>query len=142
MTKRWTNLSAGEVAAKSAKNRAAWDQQIEVYLQIAVVSEANQRDHWAVKARRAKSQRQQAYLLTGALKTLRLPARIMLVRVGGRAMDTDNLVRAFKSVRDGIADRLEINDGSYVVTWQYDQIKGEPKQRGIKVVATSVETAA
>ena len=112
------------------------DIKFEIYLPIATVSEANQRQHWAEKARRAKSQRQQAYYLTGALKALLLPATISLTRISPRALDDDNLRGALKAVRDGIADRLGINDRDPRVKWEYGQERGRAKQQGVRVVAT------
>ena len=108
----------------------------EIYLPIATVSLANMREHWAVRARRAKQHRQQAYLLTAALKSLRLPATVILTRVAPRLLDDDNLRGALKSVRDGIADRLCIDDRDPRVTWRYGQEKGRPKQRGVLVRIT------
>jgi hypothetical protein len=40
------------------------------------------------------------------------PWMIIITRVGKRAMDSDNLHGACKSIRDGIADALGIDDGS------------------------------
>jgi hypothetical protein len=136
--KRWTTLSADEIAAKSAKNRAAFSgREFEIYLPIATVSLANMRDHWRTTAARAKIHRQQAHLMTGPLKSLILPATIRLVRVSPRLLDDDNLRGALKSVRDGIADRLGIDDRDPRVTWEYDQEKGKPKEKAVKLTAWS-----
>lgn len=136
--KRWTTLSADEIAAKSAKNRAAFSgREFEIYLLIATVSLANMREHWRSRAARAKSQRQSAYILTAALKSLILPATIRLVRVSPRLLDDDNLRGALKSVRDGIADRLGVDDRDPRITWDYGQEKGEPKQKGVRLTAWS-----
>ncbi len=105
----------------------------ELYLPIATQTESNTGGHWAAKARRAKLQRQQAYILTASLKSLPLPATLTLVRVSPRLLDDDNLRSALKHVRDGIADRLGIDDRDSRVTWGYGQEKGRPKQRGVIV---------
>ena len=107
----------------------------EIYLPIATVSLANMREHWANRARRAKAHRREAYLLTASLKSLPLPATITLVRVSPRLLDDDNLRGALKSVRDGIADRLGIDDRDSRVKWEYGQQTGRPKQKGVKVTA-------
>lgn len=110
---------------------------IEIYLPIATVSVSNMREHWAKKAARAKLHRQQANLMAMRIKTLELPATITLIRVGPRKLDDDNLRGALKAVRDGLADRIGIDDGDPRITWEYGQEKGRPKQRGVIVRASS-----
>jgi hypothetical protein len=66
-----------------------------------------------------------------ALRTL-APASVrremgLLASVWERALDDDNLAAGFKSVRDGIADALGIDDRDPRVTWAYAQQRGEPK---------------
>jgi hypothetical protein len=53
-----------------------------------------------------------------------LPVVVTLVRVGPRALDSDNLQFAFKAVRDGVADALGVKDHDPRVTWEYAQEKG------------------
>ena len=102
-----------------------------------IVSEANCRDHWRVKAKRVKNHRSTARLLLrdkfGA-PSWAGPLVIALARIGPRDMDTDNLAGGFKAVRDGIADWLGINDGDKAVTWNYSQERGQPKQYAARVV--------
>jgi hypothetical protein len=133
---RWTTLTATEIAAKSASNRAAFaGRGFDIFMPIATASILNVREHWVKRANRAKIHRQQAYLLTGALRSLILPAKVSLVRVSPRLLDDDNLRGALKSVRDGIADRLGIDDRDPRVSWEYGQEKGKPS--GVKLQATS-----
>lgn len=94
---------------------------ITCHLPIKTVSEANRRDHWAVKAKRAKSQRHTAAML---VPRFGLPCVVTLVRIGPKALDTDNLAGALKAVRDGVADRLGVQDNDPRVTWKYDQKRG------------------
>jgi hypothetical protein len=132
-------LSADEAAHISKRNRDAQKGTgFDIYLPIATVSVANVREHWAKRAARAKIHRQQAYLMTQALKGLVLPAIIALTRVSPRMLDSDNLVSSLKNVRDGIADRLGIDDRDPRVEWAYGQEKGAPKQHGVKVRADMV----
>lgn len=88
-------------------------------------SAANLREHWAVKARRVKGQRDKVRLLcprwTGGPLLV-----VELVRVSPRPLDDDNLRGALKAHRDGIAARLGVDDGSPLVEWRYSQEKGEP----------------
>ena len=111
---------------------------------IRTVSEANRREHWAAKAKRAKAQRG----LAGALTRLNLinaePCKfdaprnsrrrsVTLTRVAPRKLDTDNLARSLKAVRDGIADALGIDDGDERVAWLYAQRRGAPKTHEVEV---------
>jgi hypothetical protein len=95
------------------------------------------REHWAVKASRAKAQRTAARF--GVLNAIvsvdrgvfleraRTDAEltITLTRIGKRTLDTDNLARSFKAVRDGIADAFYRDDGDTGLTWLYAQRHGE-----------------
>lgn len=87
-------------------------------------STPNLREHWAVKAKRAETQKRAARLRCppwpgGALLVVKL------VRIAPRSLDTDNLAAALKSVRDGIATWLRIDDASPLVAWAYSQERGE-----------------
>jgi hypothetical protein len=109
---------------------------------IHIIPETNQREHWGAKARRVKKHRSAAMLITrAALGTLRRrfplvrddalsPAVVTLTRIigyRGRPLDQgDNLPAAFKAIRDGIADALQVNDGDETrVWWEY-----APEERG------------
>ena len=95
---------------------------IEVEIDMKIVSMANMRMHWAVKAKLVKSQRQKAFnALASVAAPLPLPCTIVLTRVAPRALDGDNLQSGFKAVRDGVADWLGVDDGSQLVEWQYKQ---------------------
>jgi hypothetical protein len=102
---------------------------------ILTVSEANKRGHWAKGARRAKSQRDVVKLLLVS-KLGRAPApplEVRLVRIAPRRLDGDNLQRALKAIRDGVADWLGVDDGDPRLTWLYDQGAGAPKYYGVRV---------
>jgi hypothetical protein len=64
---------------------------------------------------------------------LGLGTAIVLRRVSPRALDGDGLQAALKSVRDGIADALGINDGSDAVTWRYEWRRGGPRFYAVEV---------
>jgi hypothetical protein len=91
-------------------------------------STPNLREHWAARAKRAKAQKLAAraqcppYSLSPLLV-------VTLTRVAPRELDSDNLQGALKSVRDGIATWLRIDDASPLVEWEYAQEKGEPSVR-------------
>ena len=110
---------------------------------IEIISEANNRDHWAKKHKRAKNQKGLAYAY--CLKYLGYPRgksdlrkkwRITLVRIkakGQRRYDGDNLQSGFKAIRDGIAMYLDIDDGSDRLDWIYEQEKGGDERGSVRV---------
>lgn len=101
---------------------------ITVLIPIRTVSLANQREHWATRAKRASRERSYSkWMFQSGLLGQRRPAgdrlAIELTRLAPRKLDSDNLAGACKSIRDGIADALGIDDGSELVTWTYRQEK-------------------
>lgn len=110
---------------------------VSVLLPVHTVSEANIREHWAVRARRTKAQRQSAYYLLRKYKGLGRSKRltITITRIGARRMDPDNLANSSKHVQDGIADALGIDDGSERIEWRYRQEIGKPYAVRIEIDA-------
>lgn len=107
-----------------------------------LVSLANQREHWRVRAKRAKDHRSAAMLLTRAalrLERVRFPLTVIITRIAPRALDDDNLAGACKSVRDGIADALGIDDRDPRVKWAPAQRQGKPREYGAEVEITMSE---
>lgn len=107
-----------------------------VDLPLRIVSEANAREHWQPKARRAREHRAAARAL---LQRYARPVHggqitIGLVRIAPRKLDDDNLAGGFKAVRDGVADWLGIDDGSDRLRWTYGQRKGRAKEYAAQVV--------
>lgn len=93
-------------------------------LPIRTVSLANQREHWATRAKRAKSERHTTCLcMPHGVAHMHPPLTVTLTRIAPRTLDTDNLAGSFKSVRDAIADRLGIDDGDPRISWHYAQEK-------------------
>ncbi len=84
-----------------------------------VKSELNgSREHWAKIERRKREQKDSATVALcqlGSDVAARLRSakrlRVTFTRVGGKAMDTDNLTSAFKYVRDAVAKWLRRDDG-------------------------------
>lgn len=106
-----------------------------VLLPIRTVSEANIREHWTRKGRRARDQRFVArILIEKAGAKLVPPLVVTLTRIASRRLDDDNLARALKAVRDGVADALKIDDGDPRLTWRYAQEKGRSKEQAVRVV--------
>jgi hypothetical protein len=84
-----------------------------------LISAANVREHWTKRARRVKQERKAALLIHNHP----LPCIVTIIRHGKRLMDGDNLQSAAKGLRDGIADRLGVDDADPRVTWKYAQEK-------------------
>lgn len=51
---------------------------------------------------------------------------VRMVRRSNGTLDDDGLRAALKSVRDAIAKRLGVDDGTQLVRWLYEQEKGSP----------------
>lgn len=95
---------------------------------VRTVSITNVREHWRKRADRARQQRATARLVLGnAGSRPELPVVVELTRVAPRPLDDDNLRGSLKSVRDGIAEWLDVDDADPRVRWAYAQRKGEPK---------------
>lgn len=105
-----------------------------VVLPLRLASEANMRGSWKPGWRRGKAQRATTALVLRASSCPPAPpVTVTLTRIAPRRMDGDNLQRACKAVRDGVADWLGIDDGSESITWRYGQEKGKPRQYGVRV---------
>lgn len=55
--------------------------------------------------------------------TIKPPIGVRLTRLGPKMMDDDNLSAAFKPLRDGIADKVGVNDGCDQIEFTYAQRK-------------------
>lgn len=105
-------------------------------LPIKLESLLNIREHWAKRAKRAKSQRVAGWahtLATLQRSKVRFPAKIRITRIAPKPLDSDNLAASAKHVRDGIADALGINDNDPRVEWDYWQEKGNPYTYSVRV---------
>lgn len=135
--------------APTLKNpvRTALRVEFELRLPILVVSEANRRDHWAVKNKRKRGQQEaiRIALLGCSLPTfMRVETgSVLFTRLsdGDKRLDGDNLANAFKAARDQVAEWLGIDDGDSRLTWIYDQDKSLSNGIVISVVlAMAMET--
>lgn len=107
-----------------------------VSFEIQIPSRANANyGSWRPRQRIAKLHRHTTlWKLRGAHQTpvgFTRPITILLTRVSPRKLDDDNLQGALKSIRDGVADWLGIDDGSADLSWQYDQRSG--RAQGVEI---------
>lgn len=110
----------------------------EFYVPAKLISEANQREHWAVRQTRKKKQQfavQTAWIAEGLNgKAFFWPVTVTLTRVGPRKLDPDNLAGSCKHAQDQVARCLGVDDGDEArVRWVYQQRKGVPKEYGLVV---------
>lgn len=97
-----------------------------VMASIRTVSAANAREHWAVKAKRNKTERTAIRAYFGSCPpSLRLTDANLIVsftRFGKRLLDDDNLAGSFKAIRDEVAACLDRDDGPKAgIRWAYEQ---------------------
>ena len=107
-----------------------------VTMPIKIESIANKREHWRVRAHRAALQRNGVHLSLKVNASVRPPVPplvVTLTRIAPRELDSDNLAIGFKSVRDGIADWLGVNDNNKRITWSYAQERGAPKEYACRI---------
>lgn len=95
----------------------------------------NSRKHWRHTWRERKKVRGST---VGQLRLLhprrpRPPLVIKLTRVSVGTMDSDNLQATLKGVRDGVQDWLGIDDGSDLLSWEYEQEKGPRGYHAVRI---------
>lgn len=115
------------------------------------VSESNQREHWARRAKRVRLQRSTIFYELGApwaQRTLResRPLVVILTRIAPRSLDPGNLESSLKSVQDGVADWLAGNYGKGQdrqpgLVWRYRQRRGAPRAYAVEISITTDEGA-
>lgn len=94
-------------------------------------SEANISRFWAKKSKVNKNQKLLIrYKFFNDNPKITLPCVVKLTRFSPRELDFDNLVYAFKSIRDEVADQILPGlakgraDGDKRISWEYLQEKG------------------
>ena len=82
----------------------------------------NARTHWSATAKKRARERE---VITRALAGITTPAgpwRVVITRVGPRALDDDNRTASAKGCRDAVAAWLGVDDGDSCVAWE---VRGE-----------------
>lgn len=86
----------------------------------------NYRSHWAAKARVARGYRQTCWLMARQAGARfegdgPIPVSIRFCPPpDGKKRDDDNMIAAFKSGRDGLADALRVDDHRFRTTYTVD----------------------
>ncbi|HEY6244582.1 MAG TPA: hypothetical protein VIX17_11570 [Pyrinomonadaceae bacterium] len=110
---------------------------IEFSAPIRIVSEANDRSHWAVKHKRKTAQQgEMIIILRNVLRQnpkVTFPCVVTLTRIGPRRIDDDNLAGGCKFCRDAIAHELDIDDGDERIKFEYDQEVIGKREYGVRV---------
>ena len=113
---------------------------------IHTVSESNQREHWATRAKRVRLQRTAVFYELGApwaqqiLREYR-PLVVILTRIAPRALDSGNLESSLKGVQDGVADWLageygKGQDRQPFLRWRYAQRRGGTGEYAVEISVT------
>lgn len=108
-------------------------------------SEANMNDHWTRKAKRTKKQK---FVVTAFLKAYLkkafAPCVVKFTRYSPRPYDNDNIIPAFKYVRDAVSEyilgqvdnkvyRAGRADGDKRIRWEYRQEKTKDAEHYITI---------
>lgn len=113
-----------------------------IQVPILVVSEANQRGHWAKTYARKKTQQAvTAAMLVKAEREVGMPdfpVSVQLTRYGPGVLDSDGLTGAFKHVRDSIAKFYQVDDGDK--RWQWLPPKQEKAKRKDAAILIEIES--
>lgn len=99
-------------------------------LPLSTKSEANQHEHWRIRAKRASGHRLAVTLalgpyVRGHAELLKGPLVVVMTRISPRALDSDNLAGSTKHVRDAIADCFRVDDKDPRIVWLVDQRRGK-----------------
>lgn len=86
--------------------------------------------HWRTLATRRKRERKAAGMCAPKHS---LPAVVTLTRLSAGQLDDDNLRGALKGVRDGVADRLGVDDRDPRVRWEYGQETCRRGEYGVRI---------
>lgn len=113
---------------------------LRVKIPIRTVSETNEREHWARRHSRNKSQQRAVGLVLNTQRRVLPPCDVWLKRIAPRELDPGNLEASFKHVQDAVAKWLGVDDGDASrVRWRYRQGKGDPKEYAIVIEFFSQE---
>ena len=119
--------------------REAWSPVLSVEVPVRLRNMSNARWGWKATAKLAKVVRPMASKLVSRAKPECLagpgpgPIFVRLVYIGPRQLDDDGVASAVKSLRDGVADALGVDDRDPRVVWVPDQERGGVREYGARV---------
>lgn len=94
------------------------DGRLSAVIPLKVETETNFHQHWRIKQKRVHQQFAAVQYMIPRHYLPTLPVAVSFVRYGVKSLDTDNLVSAFKHVRDCIAGMYGCGDGpNDPITW-------------------------
>lgn len=98
-----------------------------IVVPIRTVPGLNAREHFAVRAKRVRKEREATAWMLGTIKRPSVPCTVLMTRVAPSAgVDDDNLAGALKGVRDEVAKWLGVDDRNRrQVRYRYAQMRGE-----------------
>jgi len=109
---------------------------LQYLIPIKTVGGLNAREHWRVRAKRVKAERQATAVV---VRKFPAPAIVRLVRLSPGTLDEDNLQGAMKAVRDEIARICGVDDKpGGPITWCYAQERCKRGQFGVKVEVLAI----
>ena len=121
---------------------------LSITLPFRLVNSLNERVHWAVKARRAREQRNVTRMALTSQHgwtpdAYRLPCVVSLTRISPRPFDGhDGLPASCKNVADGIVDAMGLDsDRQDGLTFVYAWRKGAKAEHKVEIVVESFATA-
>lgn len=114
-----------------------------------LMSEANNGDNiWKKRKRKLDHLRLvNSFLNRACIDKVILPCAVKLTRISTRGLDYDNLVYAFKPIRDCVADKIIPGlapgraDDDKRISWVYDQEKGKPKEYAYRIDIYKIATS-
>ena len=117
-----------------------------ITIPVRIRSEANIQEHWTKKYKRKKIIQQAIRYIwnSSSIRNVKLPVTITLIRLAPRTLDDDNLVAAFKSARDTVADLLIPGlapgraDDNPKIKFEYKQMKS--KEYAFKIEAQELNS--
>lgn len=128
------------------------DPVLSVTLPVHLTNTSNARQHWGTTARKARVRhtvtlavqtraRHVGSVLSGVGVGDLAVLAVRLVYIGPRELDDDGVASAVKSLRDGVADALGVNDRDPRVTWVPDQERGGVREYAARVEVYRVAAA-
>ena len=110
-----------------------------------IVSESNSSEHYLVKSKRHKIQKHIVWAYLKRIPIPQMPITVTLTRYAPRPYDGDNVIPAFKYVRDAISEYIlgEVDNKKYRpgradsdprIKWKYSQEKTTHEENYIKIL--------